>query len=156
MPTLYYKPTPSIRAALANGCVTLYMYMYFVACLCVTSAFSCTGVTSPTYICILSLLFFLYLSSILPPPSLPLSLPQIGALTVLHRGRVVPYDGTLTFLGQVLASLPVDVRLGKLLVLGHAFGCLEECLVIAAALSQKTFFTKPFGNELRGYRCEHH
>ena len=67
---------------------------------------------------------------------------------------VNPYDGDLTFVGRVLASLPVDVRIGKLLILGHAFGCLEECLVIGAALSQiKSFFTKPYKMEMMAYRC---
>ena len=55
---------------------------------------------------------------------------QVGALTVMCRGVVHPYDGDLTFVGQVLASLPVDVRVGKLLILGHVFGCLGECIVI--------------------------
>ena len=63
-----------------------------------------------------------------------------------------PYDGELTFLGRVLAELPLDVRLGKLVVLGHAFGCLEECLVIAASLANKSFFTKPFMSEMKGYK----
>ncbi len=40
------------------------------------------------------------------------------------------FDGELTFLGRVLAHLPVDLLLGKLIVLGHVFGCLEECLII--------------------------
>jgi len=40
------------------------------------------------------------------------------------------FDGELTFLGRVLAHLPVDLQLGKLIVLGHVFGCLEECLII--------------------------
>lgn len=40
------------------------------------------------------------------------------------------FDGDLTFLGRVLAHLPVDLQLGKLIVLGHVFGCLEECLII--------------------------
>lgn len=39
-------------------------------------------------------------------------------------------DGELTFLGTVLTQLPVDLHLGKLIVLGHVFGCLEECLII--------------------------
>ncbi len=39
-------------------------------------------------------------------------------------------DGNLTFLGRVLAHLPVDLYLGKLVVLGHIFGCLDECLII--------------------------
>uniref|UniRef100_A0A8C9WSM8 RNA helicase n=1 Tax=Scleropages formosus TaxID=113540 RepID=A0A8C9WSM8_SCLFO len=40
------------------------------------------------------------------------------------------FDGELTFLGRVLAHLPVDLHLGKMIVLGHVFGCLEECLII--------------------------
>ena len=48
--------------------------------------------------------------------------------------------------------MPIDVRLGKLLVLGHAFGCLESCLVIAAALSLKPFFTRSPLDELTAYR----
>lgn len=55
---------------------------------------------------------------------------QVGALTVMKGGVVHPYDGDLTFVGQVLATLPVDVRVGKLLILGHVFGCLGECIVI--------------------------
>lgn len=41
-----------------------------------------------------------------------------------------PHDGELTFLGRVLAQLPVNQQLGKLIVLGHVFGCLDECLII--------------------------
>ena len=83
-------------------------------------------------------------------------------------GTVKPYDGDLTFMGNVLAELPVDVRVGKLLVLGHIFGCLEECLVIGtviyyiciycidtvgAALSLKSIFTHPYHDDiLRAYR----
>ena len=33
-------------------------------------------------------------------------------------------DGDLTVLGEVLASIPVDVRLGKLIVYGFLFGVL--------------------------------
>lgn len=54
----------------------------------------------------------------------------MGALTVEIKGIENPYDGDLTFLGRVLAYLPVDLLLGKLVVLGHVFGCLEECLII--------------------------
>ena len=54
----------------------------------------------------------------------------MGGLTLTVDGCVDPYDGGLTFMGQVLASLPVDVKVGKLLVLGHIFGCLEECVII--------------------------
>lgn len=54
----------------------------------------------------------------------------------------------LTLLGKVLSSLPVDVRLGKLLLYGVALKCLDPILTIASSLSiSKTPFTRPFGNE---------
>ena len=35
-------------------------------------------------------------------------------------------------LGEIISKLPVDVQLGKLIVLGHIFGVLEEAVIIAA------------------------
>lgn len=55
---------------------------------------------------------------------------QVGALSAPSTGVKNPYDGQLTFVGRVLAELPVDIRIGKLLMLGHVFGLLEECLII--------------------------
>ncbi|XP_044870123.1 ATP-dependent RNA helicase TDRD9 isoform X1 [Mauremys mutica] len=82
-----------------------------------------------------------------------LQLKEMGALAIsAHSEEENPYDGELTFLGRVLAHLPVDQQLGKLIVLGHVFGCLEECLIIAAALSLKNFFAMPFRQHLDGYR----
>ncbi|XP_032882942.1 ATP-dependent RNA helicase TDRD9 [Amblyraja radiata] len=98
------------------------------------------------------------LASALSPPNLKdiertiLLLKEVGALTVEIKGIENPYDGDLTFLGRVLAYLPVDLLLGKLVVLGHVFGCLEECLIIAAALSLKNFFAIPYKQHLEGYR----
>uniref|UniRef100_K7E5Z1 ATP-dependent RNA helicase TDRD9 n=1 Tax=Monodelphis domestica TaxID=13616 RepID=K7E5Z1_MONDO len=99
------------------------------------------------------------LATALSPPSLGdiertiLLLKEVGALAVSgQREEENPHDGELTFLGRVLAQLPVDQQLGKLIVLGHVFGCLEECLIIAAALSLKNFFAMPFRQHLDGYR----
>ncbi|XP_068959813.1 ATP-dependent RNA helicase TDRD9 [Petaurus breviceps papuanus] len=99
------------------------------------------------------------LATALSPPSLGdiertiLLLKEVGALAVSgQRKEENPHDGELTFLGRVLAQLPVDQQLGKLIVLGHVFGCLEECLIIAAALSLKNFFAMPFRQHLDGYR----
>lgn len=62
---------------------------------------------------------------------LTLLCPQVGALAISgQREDENPHDGELTFLGRVLAQLPVNAQLGKLIVLGHVFGCLDECLVI--------------------------
>ncbi|NXW21874.1 TDRD9 helicase, partial [Circaetus pectoralis] len=79
-------------------------------------------------------------------------LKELGALTTGVQTEDDPHDGELTFLGRVLAHLPVDLHLGKLIVLGHVFGCLEECLIIAAALSLRNFFAVPFKQHVDGYR----
>ncbi|XP_010221869.1 PREDICTED: putative ATP-dependent RNA helicase TDRD9 [Tinamus guttatus] len=98
------------------------------------------------------------LATALSPPSVGdiertvLQLKELGALTTCVQTEENPHDGELTFLGRVLAHLPVDQHLGKLIVLGHVFGCLEECLIIAAALSLRTFFAVPFRQHIDGYR----
>ena len=63
-----------------------------------------------------------------------------------------PLDGDLTFVGSVLEALPISARLGRLILLGHVFNCLEESVVIAATLSQKSIFTGLFNNEMKAYR----
>ncbi|XP_066468396.1 ATP-dependent RNA helicase TDRD9 [Tiliqua scincoides] len=103
------------------------------------------------------------LATALSPPKISdiertvLQLKEIGALAVgVHSEGENQYDGELSFLGRVLAQLPVDQRLGKLIVLGNVFGCLEECLIIAAALSLNNFFAIPFRQQLDGYRNKLH
>ncbi len=54
------------------------------------------------------------------------TLEELGALN---------QQGHLTPLGQRLAHLPLDPRLGRMLLEADRFRCLEEVLVIAAALS---------------------
>lgn len=58
----------------------------------------------------------------------------MGALSAKSDVRGQNEDGELTFLGLVLAHLPVDLYLGKMVVLGHIFGCLDECLVIGQSV----------------------
>ncbi|XP_070776590.1 ATP-dependent RNA helicase TDRD9 [Enoplosus armatus] len=100
------------------------------------------------------------LSTALSPPNLGdivrtvLQLKEMGALSVKSDGRGQNEDGELTFLGQVLAVLPVDLYLGKMIVLGHVFGCLDECLIIAASHSLKSFFAIPSMQQLAGHRSK--
>ncbi|WP_211218469.1 ATP-dependent RNA helicase HrpA [Tepidiphilus margaritifer] len=42
---------------------------------------------------------------------------------------------TLTEVGRALAALPLDPKIGRLLVAGRQYGCLAEMLVLASALS---------------------
>lgn len=54
----------------------------------------------------------------------------------------------LTALGAHLAALPVDVRIGKLMLFGAIFCCLDSALTIAACLSYKSPFVAPFGKKV--------
>ena len=58
----------------------------------------------------------------------------MGALSSTVSGLCNPHDGDLTFLGRVLAQLPVDIRIGKLILMGHVFGLLDECVIIGKFL----------------------
>ncbi|XP_047466283.1 ATP-dependent RNA helicase TDRD9 isoform X2 [Mugil cephalus] len=100
------------------------------------------------------------LSSALSPPNLGdivktvLQLKEMGVLSMEKRGCDQNEDGELTFLGRVLAHLPVDLYLGKMIVLGHVFGCLDECLIIAASHSLKSFFAIPSMQQIAGHRSK--
>lgn len=54
-------------------------------------------------------------------------------------------DNSLTPLGCHLAALPVDVRIGKLILYGAIFSCIDAALTIAAALNYRSPFVSPFG-----------
>ncbi|KAM4542411.1 ATP-dependent RNA helicase TDRD9 [Odontesthes bonariensis] len=100
------------------------------------------------------------LSTALSPPNLcdivrtVLQLKEMGALSMKSDGKGQNEDGDLTFLGRVLAHLPVDLCLGKMIVLGHVFGCLNECLIVAASHSLKSFFAIPSMQQLAGHRSK--
>lgn len=64
------------------------------------------------------------------------------ALTLLRRMGALDGD-ELTAMGQQLAMLPADLRCGKLMVFGAIFGCLDECVTIAAILSTRSPFLSP-------------
>ena len=43
------------------------------------------------------------------------------------------------------------LRFGKLVVFGHLLGVLEECVIIAAGISNKSIFATPFGRKVQAY-----
>jgi ATP-dependent RNA helicase TDRD9 len=77
----------------------------------------------------------------------------MGALTV-HMGQdeIRPFDGDLTFLGKIMAALPLDIELSRLIGLGHAFGLVYETVVIAACLSTKSIFKIYYKDRLAAYK----
>lgn len=82
------------------------------------------------------------LSSALDPPSAKNIRRAIDALIDV---RALTPGEDLTPLGHQLARLPLDVFLGKLILLGTVFKCLDMAITVAAILSSKTPFSAPFG-----------
>lgn len=67
------------------------------------------------------------------------------AVDALIDVRALTSAEELTPLGLQLARLPLDVFLGKLVLLGCVFKCLDAAITIAAILSSKSPFSAPFG-----------
>ncbi|XP_055986573.1 putative ATP-dependent RNA helicase DHX57 [Sorex fumeus] len=80
-------------------------------------------------------------SRLIEPPH-PDSL-RASKIRLRDLGALTPEE-ELTPLGYHLASLPVDVRIGKLMLFGSIFRCLDPALTIAASLAFKSPFVSPW------------
>ncbi|CAK7263043.1 hypothetical protein SEPCBS119000_000282 [Sporothrix epigloea] len=67
------------------------------------------------------------------------------AIDALVDVRALTPSEDLTPLGIQLARLPLDVFLGKLVLMGTVFKCLDMAITVAAILSSKSPFIAPFG-----------
>ncbi|KAK7463169.1 hypothetical protein BaRGS_00038228, partial [Batillaria attramentaria] len=82
-----------------------------------------------------------FLAGGLDPPQ-PSSVQR--AMSLLYEvGACFADTRELTPLGHHLASLPVNVRIGKMLIYAAILGCLEPVAVIAAAMTDKSPFVVP-------------
>ncbi|KAL2132760.1 hypothetical protein VTI74DRAFT_3415 [Chaetomium olivicolor] len=96
------------------------------------------------------------LSQALDPPSAKNIRRAIDALVDVRA--LTSTTEELTPLGLQLARLPLDVFLGKLILLGAVFKCLDMAITVAAILSSKSPFVAPFGQRTqadtirRGFR----
>ena len=70
-----------------------------------------------------------------------------GYQLLTELGAVDEATGELTALGQELARLPLDPRVGRMMLEGRARGALREVLVIASALSVQDVRDRPLGQE---------
>ena len=84
-----------------------------------------------------------FLAEAIEPPapatvnSAVLNLQALDALTDEEK---------LTSLGRLLASLPVHPALGKMIVLGVIFRCLDPMLLLGAAAEERNLFLNPLGH----------
>jgi ATP-dependent RNA helicase TDRD9 len=61
---------------------------------------------------------------------LKLFISKLGGLLLTSSGKVSSTDGDITYLGRIMANLPIDVQLTRLIVFGQIFGIYESCLII--------------------------
>ncbi|XP_058458626.1 probable ATP-dependent RNA helicase spindle-E [Malaya genurostris] len=78
-----------------------------------------------------------------------LQLKEIGALLRTVNGNYEQLDGDLTRLGHVMAKLPIDLRMSKLITLGYVFSVQEEAIIISAGMNCKNIFINQ--NNVRSY-----
>ncbi|CAG7823959.1 unnamed protein product [Allacma fusca] len=71
--------------------------------------------------------------------------------TVDNRLTYSTCDGDITFMGQIMTSLPISPQCSRLILLGHCFGVTKEAIIIAAGLSGKSPFSTPFNKQLDSY-----
>lgn len=86
-----------------------------------------------------------FLGGCLDPP--PIQSVQDALEELFEIGALDRDDESLTTLGEHLAKLPVDVKVGKLLLLGAIFGEFDAISTCAAILETKSPFVAPFGRQ---------
>ena len=73
-----------------------------------------------------------------PPPD-----RVAAALKDLQMVGALDADKCLTSLGRVLLQLPVDAQMGRLVLYGSFFRCLDQALTLAAILNNRDPFVSP-------------
>ncbi|CAD6887094.1 unnamed protein product [Tilletia caries] len=69
------------------------------------------------------------------------------AVTALIEVKALTTTEEITPLGRHLSRMPLDVHMGKFLLIASMMRCLDPALTIAAALNSKSPFVTPFGRE---------
>ncbi|WVR06931.1 hypothetical protein IAU60_003967 [Kwoniella sp. DSM 27419] len=80
----------------------------------------------------------------LDPPS---SINIQRAIASLVEVKALTANEEITPMGRLLSKLPMDVHLGKFLLVAAMLKCLDPALTIAATLNSKSPFVTPFGFE---------
>lgn len=65
------------------------------------------------------------------------TLKECGALLRTCDNAISDTDGDITFIGQIMADLPLDVKLTKLVIFGYCFSVLSECVIIGKPRHEK-------------------
>lgn len=84
-----------------------------------------------------------FLAAAIEPPA-----PEAVAFAVenLKATEAFTADEKMTALGGILAKLPVHPTLGKMILLGLIFRCLDPMIIIGSLQSERALFVKPLGS----------
>ena len=66
---------------------------------------------------------------------------------IAGKDITVDLESEITPLGYHLAALPINPRIGKLILYGVQLQCIDPILTIASAVSVKSVFVSPFGDK---------
>ncbi|KAF1348838.1 P-loop containing nucleoside triphosphate hydrolase protein [Delphinella strobiligena] len=91
-----------------------------------------------------------FLASAIEPPS---SVSVQIAIDELKTLEAITADEQLTPLGRLLSKLPVHPSLGKMIVLGIIFRCLDPILLLGAASEERSIFARPLGEREQANRA---
>ncbi|KAL8670482.1 MAG: hypothetical protein Q9168_004984, partial [Polycauliona sp. 1 TL-2023] len=92
-----------------------------------------------------------FLAEALEPPSpknVDASIRNLQALDALTD------EEQITPLGRLLASLPVHPALGKMIILGIIFRCLDPMLILGASAAERNIFTNPLEARKQAYEAK--
>lgn len=66
-----------------------------------------------------------------------------AAMSLLQMVGALDHNKNLTSLGRVLLQLPIDAQMGRLVLFGSFFRCLDQALTLAAILTNRDPFVSP-------------
>ncbi|EPS40452.1 hypothetical protein H072_5712 [Dactylellina haptotyla CBS 200.50] len=89
-----------------------------------------------------------FLSEAIEPPA---ATAIEAALTQLRGLGAFEKDESLTNLGKVLATLPVEPALGKMILFGVIFKCLDPMIILGAAGGSRDLFVSPLDKKREAY-----
>lgn len=82
-----------------------------------------------------------------------LMLKELGGLLRMNSMNEFEFDdGEITYLGEVMAAIPCDVRISKIIMMGYMFSVLDEALIIGAGLGVQGMFKASLHDKMGDYK----
>ncbi len=85
-----------------------------------------------------------------PFVDLPLPRAIVDGYQLLEELGAISGDKKLTNVGTELAKMPVDPRVGRMILAGRQFGCIREILILAAVMSLPDPREREFSTQMQG------